>query len=173
MLTEMAKRRFDRNRARELARLFHRLSARMRLEELAGAAYKVSTDTRELERLKHDYLPMWSTWCALHRVTQGVPGQVPFTDYMKGSMREFDQTSDEQRIDGDTCRLIDQAVDELTAAGHVHARAVLAVRYLNERVATVFRSQRLVDFDPEQADELCDHVERELLPIVKRLGLLL
>lgn len=163
----------DRARVRAARRLLRRLEARTRLEQLAGAAAEVLVEQRELERLKYHYLPMWSAWCFLTRTTQGLPSQVPFTDYMKGSMREFDETSDELRIDGDTCRVIDQAVDELTGRGVVHARAVLAVRYLNAAGAAVYRSGRVTDIEPDQVDDLCDQAERALVPIVKRRGLLL
>lgn len=162
-----------RTRAREIAKLFDRLRSRMRLEGLASVVHQVSAEERELERLKYYYLPMWSAWCASITIERGAPSQVPFTDYMKGSMREFDETGLAAKIDAEACRLIDQAVNELAGSGNLHARGVLNVRYLNARVANVFRSGRLVVLDPEQADELCDHVERDLLPIVKRKGLLL
>lgn len=164
----------ERARARAARRLLRRLEARMRLEQLAASAPPATQGQRELERLKHYYLPMWAEWCQLSTLSRGLPSDVTFTEYMKPTVREFDETDWLKKIDAEACRLVDQAVEELTGRGKmVHARAVLAVRYLNARGAAVYRSGRLVDIDADQVEDLCDAVERQLAEICKRKGLLL
>src|ERR1700741_2816133 len=118
-------------RDRAARKLLHRLEARARLEQLAAAPAPGAQDQREVERLKYYYLPMWSEWCRLTTLSRGVPSEVPFTDYMKGSMREFDHSEWWKKIDAEACRLVDQAVDELGSQGMPLARAALAARYLN------------------------------------------
>jgi hypothetical protein len=145
----------------------------MRLEQLAASPAPASQEQRELERLKHYYLPMWSEWCQLTTLSRGLPSEVPFTEYMRPTVRQFDETDWLKKIDAEACRIVDQAVDELTGRGITHARAALAVRYLNARGAAVFRSGRLLELKPDQVEDLCDQAERELVPICKRRGLLL
>ncbi len=163
----------DGARDRAARRLLHRLEARMRLEQLAASPATASQEQRELERLKFYYLPMWSEWCRSTTLSRGLPTEVPFTDLMRPTVRQFDETDWLKKIDAEACRIVDQAVDELAGRGLAHARAALSVRYLNAASVAVFRSGRLVPLEPGQAEDLCDQVERALVPIVKRRGLLL
>ena len=164
----------DLARARAARKLLRRLEARTRLEQLAASPPPATQGQRELERLKHYYLPMWAEQRRRDAIERGLPTEVPFTEYMKGSMREFDETDWWKKIDGEACALVDQAIDELVGAGGFRlARAVLAVRYLNAASAAVYRNGRVQDLEPRMVEDLCDRAERQLVPIVKRRGLLL
>lgn len=161
----------ERLRARAVGRLYKRLQSRMRLEKLAAASSYVSQADRELERLKYHYLPMWAELRRRDSIERGLPSESKLTDYMKPSVREFDQTAGAEP-DREACKVIEQSIDELVGAGGFRlARAVLAVRYLNAKGASVFRSGRTVHLEPQIVEGLCDRAERQLVPIVKRRGL--
>lgn len=168
----MSKRKWLLDQRRALARLRVRLEARMRLEELAAAdTAGVSAADRELERLKYHYLPMWAKLRKRDAIERGLPSDVPYSDYMKPSVREFNEAGEDEP-DRDACAIVDKAIDELVGAGGFRlARAVLAVRYLNAAGASVYRSGRVHELETKMVEDLCDRAERQLVPIVLRMGL--
>jgi len=123
----------------------------------------------ELARLKRDYLPQWAAVAYGSAVGSGLPGQVPFADYMKGSVRQFDE-SGEGKPDHWVCNLIEAAIIEITPRLFL-ARAALCVRYLNARGPAVYRSGRLTYISQEEVEDLADEAERRLVPVVVRRGL--
>lgn len=143
----------------------------MRLEGLGGVLHQVTQEQRELERLKYHYLPMWAEMRRRDSIERGLPSDAPLRDYMKPSVREFDETAGADP-DRDACAIVDKAIDELVGAGGFRlARAVLAVRYLNAAGAAVYRGGRVQNIEPQQVETLCDRAERLLVPITKRMGL--
>lgn len=137
---------------------------------LAVTIFSTSTVNQdELARLKRDYLPQWASAAYGSAVGCGLPSQVPFADYMKGSVREFDETG-EGDPDHWVCNLIEAAIIEITPKLFL-ARAALGVRYLNARGPSVFRSGRLTHITPEEVEDLADESERRLVPVVKRRGI--
>lgn len=132
-------------------------------------AMKSTIDEDELARLKREYLPMWAAVAFGSAVGRGLPDQVPFADYMKGSVRQFDE-SGEGKPDHWACNVIEAAVIEITPKLPL-GRAALCVRYLNVRGPSVYRSGRLVSISLEEIEDLADEAERRLVPVVKRRGI--
>lgn len=123
----------------------------------------------ELARLKRDYLPMWADFAYGSAVGRGLPAQVPFADYMKGSVRQFDESGD-GKPDHWACNLIEASIMEITPKLFL-ARAALCVRYLNARGPAVYRSGRLTKVTRDEVEDLADEAERRLVPVVKRRGI--
>lgn len=74
---------------------------------------------------------MWSEWCSLTTLTRGAPSEVPFTEYMKPSVREFDETGGNK---------IDASLDGPWVVACIGAclRSGLAVRRLSQGKGTAF-----------------------------------
>lgn len=147
-------------------RLYRRLQVRERLQAMAqavrGAA--VPERERELERLR-DYLSEWVSW-------QG--GYMPAhlggprgAGWVSAQSNATSATEYLERADRWAMEVVHHAVEEGLAQhpDGVQMRAALRLRWLNERVAAVFRSNR---FDVEL---MADRAERALVELVKRRGL--
>ncbi len=123
-----------------------------------------------LQRLKRDYLPMWAAVASGSAVSRGVPGEVPYADYMKGTMREFDETGEDEP-DHWVCNIIEAAILEISPAIPL-ARAALSVRYvMRAKRPAVYRSGRLQFLDPAEIDDLADRAELALVPVCRRRNL--
>lgn len=121
-----------------------------------------------LDRLKRDYLPMWAATAYGAAVGRGAPGEVPYADYMKGSVREFDYSGDER--DNWVCNLVEAGIEEI-APKIPFARAALSVRYVRgaQEPPAVYRSGRTER--AIQLDDIADRAELALVPICRRRGL--
>lgn len=128
-----------------------------------------TVDEDELARLKRDYLPMWAELAYGSAVGRGIRDRVSFADFMKGTMREFDE-SGEGKPNHVACNIVETAIGEITKAVPL-ARSALCVRYLNARGPSVFRSGRLTCITMDEIEDVADEAERRLVPIVKRLGI--
>lgn len=141
--------------------------AAMAFEKKPPIRAEVTDD--ELQRLKYEYLPMWADACYGSRVGTGLSGEVPYADYMKGSMREFDETGG-RRIDHEAVNKIDQAIDEITPKAPL-ALPALSMRYMNARGPSVFRHGRLLRVEKGVIEDVADLAERLLVPVLKRKGI--
>lgn len=114
-------------------------------------------------------------WAALERVDscngRDAPAEVPYLDYMVPSVESGRLEDDEGYApNAYVRRLVDAAIDELTLAMPL-ARAALAVRYMNARGPSVYRSGRLESITPADIEDMADTAERRLIPICRRRGL--
>lgn len=146
-------------------------AGRARLAELAAQPGAYTSEVqRELERLKADYLPMWSEWVDLCRFERGFPGAVPFVNLMKPLVP--DNYDADARPDSWVCNLIDESVNEVSENHSLRlCRAALAVRYMNARGPAAYHNGRLIELSINEIEDLCDAAERQLVHSVKRRGL--
>jgi hypothetical protein len=101
------------------------------------------------------------------------PDEVPYLDYMVPSVDGGRLDDDEGYAPNPYVRkLVDAAIDDLTPSMPL-ARAVLAVRYMNARGPSVYRSGRLLTVPPAELDNMADTAELRLIPICRRRGLFL
>lgn len=121
----------------------------------------------ELYRLKRDFLPQWAALSFGSAVGRSLPSEVPFVDYMKPSVS---MGGADDKPDPWVCNLVEAALLEITPKMPL-ARAALAVRYMNARGPSVYRSGRIEQVAPGTLDDLADEAERLLVPQVKRRGL--
>lgn len=131
----------------------------------------LTTGDAHLDRLRV-YLSDWQEWEQRFRVDLGVPNAAAWSKYMDGQFAEVER-SDGSTINVEAMRIIDRGMDELAQAKPELSIAI-RWRYLNINVdAHVFRFKRLAGLSLTQLDDMADEAERELLPIVKRKGLVL
>lgn len=149
-------------------RMMRRLQGRERL--MALAEEPSSEGDPELARLK-SYLAGWAVASEPRTLTRGVPGEVPYSDYMRPGLG-WDIREEDDRLDASIRRAIDEAVSELSSAMPL-CRSCLMVRYMNLRGPAVYRNNRLHQLSREEIEDLADAAERALVPIVKRRGVAL
>lgn len=137
------------------------------------ATYEANNTTAEeaLDRLKRDYLPQWAVLAYGSAVGKGLPGEVPYVDYMKASV-SIGHTVEEP--DHWVCNLINKGIEEITPRIPA-ALAALAARYVRNAKAPapeVFRSNRTGE--PVKLywiDDVADQAEQALVPVCRRMGL--
>lgn len=149
-------------------RLFRKLTARERLRELADAP-SAERDP-ELARLKY-YLAGWAAQSEPATMGRGVPGQVPYADYMRPTA-SWDLEGEVDRLDASIRRAIDEAVLELSGKIPL-CRPVLMTRYMNINGPAVYRSGRTYRLTRGEIEDIADEAEGALVPIVKHRGVVL
>lgn len=149
-------------------KLLRKLTSRERLRVLADAP---STERDpELAALKV-YLAGWAALSEPAALGHGVPGQVPYADYMRPTA-SWDLEDKDTKLDASIRRAIDEGVLELTARIPL-CRPVLMVRYMNIRGPAVYRSGRTYHLTRDEIEDIADQAERALVPVVKRRGVVL
>lgn len=131
---------------------------------------RTKLEDEALDRLKRDYLPMWAAVSGGSSIGRGAPGEVPYADYMKGTMREFDDSGVEEP-DHWVVNIIEAAILEISSVIPL-ARAALSVRYvMRAKTPAVYRSGRLQFLGPTEIDDLADQAELALVPVCRRRNL--
>lgn len=130
----------------------------------------IATD-EAVERLKRDYLPMWAQMAGGGAaVSRGAPSEVPYADFMRGSMREFDETGGNDP-DPWVVNIIEAGIIEVSPRIPL-ARAALSKRYvLAAKWPAVYRSGRLQLISESEVHDLADAAELALVPVCRRRGL--
>lgn len=146
-------------------KLFRKLEERQRLRDLAAEVTYHSPFDKALARLKGEYLPIWSTFAMGSAEGKSFPGQSPMVDFMRPVANWEKDAGTEP--DPNVCNAVEWALNEITAEVPM-ARAALAVRYMNARGPSVYRSGRLTALSEPEIEDLADVAERKLVPLVGR-----
>lgn len=149
-----------------VTKLMRKLQARDRLQTMADAVRQQAPDPagREIERLK-EYLSEWVEWQRGYfppHLTGGHGAAWVSAQSNATSASEYLERADRWAME-----TLHGCIEEGLAMypEGVQLRAALRLRWLNETIAAVFRSNR---FD---LDEMADRAERALVELVKRRGL--
>jgi hypothetical protein len=123
----------------------------------------------ELERLR-DYLRDFATCHLNWSQERGYPRSVPYLAQMRPGVADSSELR--EGPDPFVMGVIDSCIQDLRKR-IPEALPVLLVRYLNKDGPSVYRHGRLQNLTPEETDAIADRAELELVPMVKRKGVIL